>query len=127
MFKKFLARIFNRIATPEPQQNKKGIVTFDDECIVRHLADGRTETIRWEDVRKVSVVTTDEGPILDDVFWVITGEGGGCLVPSETLGTKELLIRLQKLPNFRNESFIAAMGSTSRAEFVCWERDGGQA
>lgn len=121
---KFFARLFGRKITSVHKSDGMGTgaVSFDDERIVRHLADGRTETIRWDEIQRVSIVTTDDGPFVDDVFWVITGENGGCLVPSETQGTKELLSRLQLLPDFKNEAVITAMGSTARAEFICWQR-----
>ena len=120
----FLARLFRRKESiPQISDGvDSGAVSYDEESIVRRLSDGRTEVIRWDDIQRVSIVTTDDGPFTDDVFWVITGENGGCLVPSETHGAKELLHRLQLLPNFKNEAVIEAMGSTERAEFICWQR-----
>jgi hypothetical protein len=68
-------------------------------------------------------VTTDHGPFVDDVFWLLIGEDGkGCAVPSEAEGMKALLERLQRLPGFDNEAVIAAMGSTSNARFRVWKR-----
>jgi hypothetical protein len=113
----FLGKLFGR-----PPKDKAR-VTFDAECVTRTLPDGRTETVRWRDLREVRILTTDEGPYVDDVVWLLLGgEGGGCAVPSETEGTDELLPRLQQLPGFDNEAVIQAMGSTAGAEFVCWKR-----
>ncbi|HYE96399.1 MAG TPA: hypothetical protein VD962_09330 [Rubricoccaceae bacterium] len=98
----------------------RGMVSFDAEGVVHTRADGRQERIRWDELEEVSIVTTDEGPFVDDVFWVLAGASGGCLVPSETEGVDALLARLQRLPGFDNEAVIAAMGSTGRARFVCW-------
>jgi len=75
--------------------------------------------VGWDQLVEVAVVTTSGGRLEDDVFLVLRGaDGGGCLVPNPV--AKELVPRLQRLPGFDQEKFIAAMGSTSDAAFVCW-------
>lgn len=117
------AEIERRLSLPAPEDvgeadaEAKGKVSFDDEHIVRHLPDGWTESIRWDQLRKVSILTTDFGPFADDLYWVMTGDAARLLVPSETAGAKSLLGRLQCLPNFRNESVIEAAGCTDRARW----------
>ena len=98
------------------------IVRFDEICVIRELEDGRTETIRWEDLQEVRIVTTDEGPFCDDVYWVLTGESSALLLPSESVGMDRLLARLQELAGFDNQAVIDAMGSVDNAQFVCWLR-----
>jgi hypothetical protein len=100
----------------------RNAVSFDDEGVVRTLPDGRTERVSWGELEKVSILTTDEGPMADDVYWMLEGKTGGCAVPSEAEGMKELMARLQQLPGFKNQAVIQAMGSTTNAEFVCWSR-----
>ncbi len=102
----------------------KGVdrITFDNRIVTRTMPDGRTESVRWDQLKEVGILTTDEGPLVDDMFWLLLGDRGGCAIPSESTGMKELLIRLQKLPGFDNETVIKAMGSTSNAKFVCWKR-----
>jgi hypothetical protein len=97
-------------------------VAFDDSGVVRTRANGERESVRWDDLQEVSIVTTDEGPFSDDVFWLLVGTAGGCAVPSESAGMGELLPRLQALPGFDNEAVIQAMGSVEHARFVCWRR-----
>ena len=97
-------------------------VTFDDLGVKRLLSDGRVEEITWDELSEVCIVTTDQGPALDDVFYVLTGNGKGCAVPSEAVGMKELLPWLQSLPSFNNEVAIQAMSCTTNAKFVCWQR-----
>ena len=101
----------------------KNTVSFDETGVVRVMGDGRTEAVRWDELREVRIVTTDQGPFADDVFWLLVGEEGGCAVPSEAEGAKELLERLQQLPGFRNEAAIEAMSCTKDAEFLCWRRE----
>jgi hypothetical protein len=61
-------------------------VSFDDERIVRTLPDGTQEWVRWDDLQEVSILTTDEGPFIDDVFWILSGSATGCAIPSECDG-----------------------------------------
>ena len=111
-------RIFNfrRAVTPDR-------VHFDAATITNTLAGrGETETVRWDDLQEVGIVTTDEGPAAEDVFWILLGANGRCAVPGGADGMKELLARLQQLPGFDNGAVIKAMGSTANANFLCWKR-----
>jgi hypothetical protein len=113
----FLGKWFGRASKQKPR------VTFDAECITQFMPDGKTETVRWNNLQEVGILTTDDGPMGDDVFWMLLGtEGAGCAIPSETEGMQKLLTRLQQLEEFDNDAVIEAMGSTSNAKFVCWKR-----
>jgi hypothetical protein len=69
------------------------------------------------------VLTNDEGPLLEDVFFALLGPGGaGFLVPQGADGSQVLVERLLKLPGFDEQRFIEAMGSTTNRKFVCWSR-----
>ena len=107
-----------------PQARERVVVTEDE--IIRTRPDGATETVRWEDLTEVGIITTDEGPFVEDVFWILVGadERTGCAVAQGAEGNEELLARLQKLPGFDNEAVIQAMGSTTNARFTCWQRPG---
>lgn len=90
------------------------MVTWDPENIVRG-----EQKLAWQELRRVKVLTTDEGPFGTDFYFVLEGEGDKKLV----IGQDEagaLLGRLQELPGFNNEAFIDACGSTATAEFLCW-------
>jgi hypothetical protein len=97
-------------------------VSFDDAAVTRWMPGGRTEHVRWDELEEVGIVTTDEGPWAEDVYWMLRAASGGCAVGSETVGMDALLERLQQLPGFNNEAVIRAMGSTENATFVCWRR-----
>jgi hypothetical protein len=100
-------------------------VRFDDERVIRTMSDGRTETVRWDELETVFIITTDKGPFVDDIFWVLVGARGGCIAPSEAEGTTDLVHRLQQLPGFDNRAVIAAMGCAENDRFVVWRRAGG--
>lgn len=103
-------------------RSEPSVVSFDDESVTCRRPGGLVETVRWSDLRAVIIQTTDEGPFVDDVFWILVGETSGCVVPSEAEGMNRLLERLQRLPNFDNETLIAAMSSMENRRFLCWKR-----
>ncbi|MFY7942244.1 MAG: hypothetical protein ACOVOX_15175 [Burkholderiaceae bacterium] len=101
-----------------------GAVTFN-ESFVQYTPPNSAEVRRvlWEELLEVGILTTDSGPVVDDVFWMLVdGDEKGCLIPSETKGMGELIKRLQTLPDFDNTSLINAMASSANAKFVCWVR-----
>ena len=110
----------------KPIAKRNATVVFDDIKVTCTKYDGEQTTLHWSDLVEVSIFTTDGGPFVDDLFWVLSGETSTCLVPSEADGTKELLAHLQKLPGFDNEAVIRAMGSAENAMFVCWSKSSGR-
>jgi hypothetical protein len=100
------------------------VVGFDDQRVWRRMADGREESIRWSELAEVDIVTTDEGPAMDDVFWLLLSADHktGCGVPSEAEGMPALLTRLQELPGFDNEAVIRAMGTAVNVRLCVWKR-----
>jgi hypothetical protein len=110
-----LSKVFGR--TPP----RRDSVAFDAQSVVRSLADGRQESVAWEELREVRIVTTNAGPFACDVFWLLIGVTGGCAVPSEAEGMPELLTRLQQLPDFDNLAVVTAMGCAEEASFVAWK------
>jgi hypothetical protein len=99
-------------------------IIISDESVTRYRADGVQESVRWDELVEVGIVTTDEGPWFEDVFWILIGEEGkgGCAIGQGIPGADRLLDTLQKLPGFDDEAVIKAMSSTSNDRFVCWKR-----
>lgn len=104
---------------------RRATVTFDEDAVTCRRRRGLVEAVRWADLRAVAIRTTDAGPAVDDVFWVLDGGASGCVVPSEAEGMDLLLQRLQRLPGFDNPAVIQAMSCTDNQEFLCWQRPGG--
>ena len=110
MFASFLKKLRRLIVTPEPpcptgrlsagevnstaqatQQSPptQDVVTFDDMGVRCVRRSGLVESVRWDDLRIVFIRTTDQGPFVDDMFWVLGGSSGGCVIPSEANGCQE--------------------------------------
>jgi hypothetical protein len=99
-------------------------VEVTDDAVIRYRAGGKRESVKWADLGEVAIMTTDEGPLEDDVFWVLTSLDGrsGCLIPQGIQGESALLPRLQSLSGFDNQAVINASLSTSNQRFVCWKK-----
>jgi hypothetical protein len=99
------------------------VVSVSEDRIACTRPDGLVESVTWHDLKAVVLKTTDEGPILADVFWMLIGDKGGCVIPQGATGEDALLSRLQALPGFKSDAVTAAMSSTENRRFLCWERD----
>src|SRR5581483_6670864 len=95
----WLRRLWRSNATPP-----KAFVSFDDKLVYYHRPDGAKEEVSWSELAAVEILTTDAGPFLCDVFFVLHGNERGCVVPQEAEGCNELLERLQQLPGFDNQA-----------------------
>ena len=98
-------------------------VGFTRDGMRVHSADGSEETLRWQDLGSVAIVTNDRGPFEVDLHWVLTSRDGrqNLALPLGAPGEKELLAELQRrLPGFDNDAVIRAMGSTDNATFDVW-------
>jgi hypothetical protein len=118
-------RYGRRSDQPRLQPESQYVVRISEFDVSCARPDGNTESVAWDDLRQVEVVTTDQGPFRPDVFWVLHGSSTGCVVPQGATGEPELLVRLQQLPGFRNRAVIDAMCSADNRRFLCWEKAGG--
>lgn len=98
------------------------LLSFSDSTVTCARPDGTVESVRWDDLHKVEILTTSEGPLLPDCFWILHGTEKGCVIPQGATGQNELLDHLQALPGFDNRAVIEAMGSTKEATFTCWTK-----
>lgn len=71
----------------------------------------------------VDIVTTDQGPLVDDLFWVLSDEFGKMVsIPGGARDAGQLLDALGALRGFDHLAVITAMGSTDNARFEIWRR-----
>jgi hypothetical protein len=98
-------------------------VQVDDTGVLR-VAGEVKEQIHWKDIVEIRIVTTDEGPYQEDVFFVLAGdEGKGCLVPHDAAVRTKLLQELQtRFVTLDDKMVIEAMGSTSNNSFLLWKK-----
>lgn len=97
-------------------------ILVSDKEVVRRISDGTIERVSWDDLRKVRIVTTDQGPYLEDVFFILEGSKDGVVITQEWATKLSLVDKLQELPAFDNQAFIAAMGCTDNNSFLVWSK-----
>jgi hypothetical protein len=107
--------------TPQRREN----VQVDDTGVIVVTNKGRDE-VRWDEVTRAHIITTSAGPWGEDVFFVLEGtEGKGCAVPHDAAVRTKLLQEMQaRFAGIDDRKVIEAMGSTSRATFIIWEKPG---
>ena len=99
------------------------VVSIDGEGISAAYPKGDIQRISWGEVDQVIIETNDSGPWGTDVWWILAGSGKTCSYPGGATGEQEALAEFPKrFPSFRDEEVIRAMGCTSSAQFVCWQR-----
>lgn len=95
---------------------------FDDEDARRLYRGETTHRVRWADLDRVAIRTTDDGPFAEDVFWVLLGTHENGFVVPANLAPDGFLERLQQLPGFDSAAVIEAMQSIEENVFVCWRK-----
>ncbi|HEV7608127.1 MAG TPA: hypothetical protein VGO61_12360 [Steroidobacteraceae bacterium] len=92
-----------------------------DEGVLRRLARGDSEFVRWAELREVSIVMTQGVNLSEEYFYVLAGAGTSGVLVGQTLATKyDLLSHLSKLPGFDHGNITAAMGSPVNQRFTLW-------
>lgn len=96
-------------------------VSWDADHLACVSPSGERSSVRWLDLRSVRIRTTDTGPFMPDVFWILEDATSQCVIPQGAAGESALLERLQQLPGFNSSAVIAAASSVDNAEFTCWQ------
>ena len=120
IFRKLFRRSSGSHAALQPES--QFIVRLSDSDVVCDRPDGGRERVAWDDLQSVKILSTSDGPLLPDTFWVLCGSASGCVIPWGATGDRELLERLQKLPHFNNMAVINCARTTDDAMTLCWER-----
>ena len=97
-----------------------------DEVGITRTAKGLREHVAWGDIARVRIMTTDQGPYLEDVFFIVEAKSdGGCVVPQDLAVRDGLLEALQsRLVGLNNGAVIEAMLSVENRIFTIWEAEG---
>lgn len=100
------------------------VVTTDSEGVRVVDPSGQERRAAWSALERLVIRTTDTGPLLADVFWIVQPIGEPVFFfPGGATGETEFLRMAQaQLPAFDNDQVIAAMGSSENREFVAWQR-----
>ena len=92
-----------------------------DEGVLRKLARGDSEFVRWSDLREVAIVMTQGVSLSEEYFYVLAGNGTSGVLVGQALATKyDLLSHLSKLPGFDHRNITTAMASPVNQKFIIW-------
>ena len=92
-----------------------------DEGVLRRLARGDSEFVRWSELREVSIVMTQGVNLSEEYFYVLAGAGSSGVLVGQQLATKyDLLSHLSKLPGFDHRNITTAMASPVNQRFTLW-------
>ena len=93
-----------------------------DDGILRRLARGDSEYVRWTELREVSIVMTQGVNLSEEFFYVLAGAGTSGVLVGQGLATKhDLLSHLIKLPGFDHSKIASAMASPVNQRFTLWK------
>ncbi len=99
-----------------------GVVDVDERQITYFGPHGGG-AISINELARIMVRTTADGPATSDFFWEFTDMQGQFLtIPGDAENAPALFDALTALPGADYEAVIKASGSTERREFLVWER-----
>ncbi len=104
--------------------NSPATVEFDDLQVRCIWPEDESISMRWKEISTVTLITTDEGPWIEDVYWLLENSNEDqIVVPHGASGHEEFLAEMQqRLSGFDDDAVIKAMGTTSNATFLVWSR-----
>jgi hypothetical protein len=114
----------NFFGTKTPSLNKLPLFSFDERGLSLKPKVGEEQKCLWAEVKRILIITTDKGPLVDDVFWAFETATGGIIVPSETAinNNKKILDCAKYFSSFNWEVAVKSVTSAQNAEFVVWEK-----
>lgn len=111
-------KIFNR-----PSEKNTPVLNIDNSELEISYPDGESDRVGISDVNKIEILTTNEGPWSEDLWWVFhakTRDEPFC-VPQMALGNEKIFDLLKSSFDQANMDAVRkAMGSTSNAKFEVW-------
>ena len=107
------------------QKSAKESVQFSDSGMHITQGNGRERDIAYRAVEQIDIITTDQGPWQEDVWWCfyLSNEEKPVYLPQGIKGEEQILLVLEKhFAGIDFQTFIMAMGSADNAVFNLWRR-----
>ena len=105
-----------------PNHYRQQHYSFDGKVITADGLPAKRTEVRIENLREVGIETTDKGPFIEDVFWLINRETEALRIPQDSPVFELLMDYFGKLESFDWAAFSESMGCTDHQYFVCWKR-----
>ena len=84
----------------------------------------REERVLWDELARVEILTTDEGPATEDFFFLLEGRDGSGVAVANELAVKHGLVAIlqRRLAGLDNKAIIEASSSTRARRVLVWQR-----
>ncbi len=92
------------------------VIVTDQGFTVTDSQQNTAVVVDWAKVTRVTAITTDQGPWLDDLFYHVVYAGGELTVPSEAASA--FIAYLASLPGFNADALAVATKSRQNNSFV---------
>jgi hypothetical protein len=88
------------------------------------LGKKRQERVLWDELVRVEILTTDEGPFTQDFFFLLVGRDGGGVAVSNELAVKHGLVAIlqRRFSGIDDKAIIEASDSTQVRRFLVWQK-----
>jgi hypothetical protein len=114
--------LFNCIAKPllviAPYLRTNYLLTGDVFTYKRPFR--RPVSVNIEEFDEIGVETTDQGPFVEDVFWILKVGDTRLRIGAPHPVFRELMERFGSLKGFDWQPFIEAQSCTDNRYFLCW-------
>lgn len=122
LIRAMFGRIRNWLEKKSPNPLRQTRCAFDGDTITADGPFARRVSIRVQDIHEIGIKTTDAGPFVEDVFWLINRDAEALHIPQQSPVFKVLMDRFGSLEGFDWPSFTEAMACTDCRYFLCWRR-----
>lgn len=96
---------------------------FDGKTLTVDAIETGIYKLNLDDIKKISVITTDQGPFIEDMFvYIEIPDNNFFVVESEMPEFNFLFTVFESIGGFDYDKFIKATSSTDNAEFICYEK-----
>jgi hypothetical protein len=84
----------------------------------------RQERVLWDELVRVEILTSGEGPFTEDFFFLLVGRDGGGVAVSNELAVKHGLVAIlqRRFSGIDDRAIIEASGSTRARRVLVWQK-----
>ena len=120
--RKLIARFQNWFARKSPKHLRHVRFSFDGQTITAEGPFAKKVFLRLRDIDEIGIETSDTGPIIEDLFWLINRDSDALRIPQDSPVFRQLMDHFGTFPGFNWQPFIDAMSCTDQHYFQCWRK-----
>ncbi len=117
-----IGKLLNRLGGKSTNHQRQIRFSFDGKTISADGPFAERTSVKVEDIYEIGVETTDAGPFVEDVFWLINKDTDGLRIPQMSPVFTALMDYFGSLESFDWRPFNDAMCCTDSYYFRCWKR-----